>query len=271
MPHLPYIQPSEYCDRAEIMQELRRAAAEDKLTDPQRFWWLPRKPIEEFYDTLKDPHELNNLADSAEHKNVIERMRKILRGWIIETRDTGFMSEAEMHIRAKGSTPYQVASRPNKYPIRHILSAAELVGASDDKLPEMLECLESNDGAVRYWAVVAIGALGDKAEAAADALTALLADRSPNVRFAAAGVLCKLGRCDEALGVLAKGLEDRRETVVLYAAREVQGIGSRACPIVPEVEQAQAKCKNPDGSYKNNNHAMFIDWALKSALANCKK
>ncbi|MBL7153507.1 MAG: sulfatase-like hydrolase/transferase [Phycisphaerae bacterium] len=271
MPHLPYIQPSEYPDRAEIMQELRRSAAEDKLTDPQRFWWLPRRPLEEFYDTQEDPHEITNLASSAAHRNVIEKMRKILRGWIIETRDTGFMSEAEMHIRAKGSTPYQLTAKPRKYPLRHILAAAELVGASDKKLPEMLKCLANSDGAVRYWAVVALAALGDEAEPAADALTAALADRHPNVRFAAAGALCNLGRCEGALAVLAKGLKDRRETVVLHAAREIQGIGPKARPIVPQIEQARAKCKNADGGYKNNNHAMFIDWALKYALANCKQ
>ena len=271
MPHLPYIQPSEYPDRAEIMQELRRAAAEEKLTEAQRFWWLPGKPVEEFYDTAEDPHEINNLAGSAKHKNTIDKMRRILRGWIVETNDTGFMSEAEMHIRAKGSTPYQVAARPRKYPIRHILSAAELVGSSQDKLTEMTECLDSNDAAVRYWGIVALAALGDKAEPAADALGAELADKRPNVRFAAAGVLCKLSRCDEALPVLAEGLEDRRETVVLHAAREIQGISVKACPIVPQIEEARAKCKNPDGSYKNNNHAMFIDWALKYALANCKE
>lgn len=271
MPHLPYIQPSEYCDRAEIMQELRRAAAEDKLTDPQRFWWLPRKPVEEFYDTQADPHEINNLADSAEHKNTIGKMRKILRGWITETHDTGFMPEAEMHIRAKGSTPYQVAARPHKYPIRHIFSAAELAGASDDKLPEMIERLKNSDSAVRYWAVVALAALGDKAEPTVDELTTMLTDRGPNVRFAAAGVLCNLGRCENALGILAEGLEDRRETVVLHAAREIQGIGASARPIVPQIEQARTKCKNADGSYKNDNHAMFIDWALKYALANCKE
>jgi len=271
MPHLPYIQASEYPDRAEIMQELRRAAAEDKLTDVQRFWWLPGKPVEEFYDTQADPHEINNLAGSAAHKSIIDKMRRILRGWILETRDTGFMPEAEMHIRAKGSTPYQITAKPGKYPLRHILAAAELVGASEEKLPGMLECLNNSDSAVRYWGVVALGALGDKAESAVDALTAVLGDTRPNVRFAAAGVLCNLGRCEDAVGVLAKGLRNGRETVVLHAAREIYGIGSKACGIVPQIKQARAKCKNPDGSYKNKNHAMFIDWALKYALANCEE
>ena len=35
-----------------------------------------------------------------------------------------------------------------------------------------------------------------------------------------------------------------------------------------QASEAQAGCKKPDGSYKNNNHAMFIDWALKYALEN---
>lgn len=271
MPHLPYIQPSEYPDRAEIMQELRRAAVAEDLTEPQRFWWLPRKPIEEFYDTEADPHEINNLVDSPEHKRIVNRMRKILRGWIIETRDTGFMSEPEMHIRARGSTPYEITAKPKEYPLKSIVAAAELVGQSEEKLPAMLGCLKSNDGAVRYWGVVAIGALGAKAKHAADALAGVLDDESPNVRFAAAGILCNLGQCEDALNVLAEGLKHRRETVVLYAAREIQDIGSNACPIVPQIKAAQAKCRNSDGDYKNKNHAMFIDWALKYALENCKK
>ncbi|MBN2137058.1 MAG: sulfatase-like hydrolase/transferase [Sedimentisphaerales bacterium] len=271
MPHLPYIQPSEYPDRAEIMQELRRAAAEDKLTGPQRSWWLPGKPIEELYDTLQDPHEIKNLAESPAHQNVIRKMRKVLRGWIIQTHDTGFMPEAEMHIRSKGSTPYKTARNPRKYPIGEVLAAAELVGASENKMPEMLDCLDSRDAAARYWAVVALTALGEKAQQAANALTNTLADRSCNVRFAAAATLCRLGKCAGALGVLAEGLGDNRETVVLHAAREIQSIGAMARPIIPQIEQARKECKNADGSYKNNNHAMFIDWALKSALENCRK
>jgi len=277
MPHLPCIQPSEYCDRAEIMQELRRVAAEGlpaaagKLTGPQKFWWQPTKPIEEFYDTQADPHEINNLAGSAAHRSIVEQMRRVLRDWMIETHDTGLLPEADMHIRAKGSTPYQVARKPGKYPLARILAAAELTGSPDSELPRMLKRLEDGDGAVRCWAVAALTSLGEKAGPAVDALTRALTDRHPNVRFAAAGLLCRLGRCDDALNVLAEGLKDRRETVVLHAAREIQGLGDKACPIAPQIEQAQERCRNPDGSYKNDNHAMFIDWALKNALANCRR
>ena len=271
MPHLPHIQPSEYPDRAEIMQELRRVAATGKLTGPQKSWWEPTRPVEELYDCAADPHEINNLARSSRHKAVLKRLRKALRDWMVETRDTGLLSEAEMHIRSAGSTPYEMAREPDKYPLERILDAADLVGRGAEKLPELMELLADSDGAVRYWAVVGLDALGQKAKPASGALAKLLADENPNARFAAAGVLCKLGFCDKALKVLAEGLEDSRETVALYAAREIQGIGARARPLVPQIKQAQARCKKPDGSYKNQNHAMFIDWALKYALQNCSR
>jgi HEAT repeat protein len=119
--------------------------------------------------------------------------------------------------------------------------------------------------------VVALTALGSQAKSAADALAARLGDSSPNVRFAAAGALCKLGLCGDALPVLAEGLEDEREETVLHAAREIQGLGRKAQPIIAQIEQAQARCKLPDGTYKNDNHATFIDWALKYALESCRE
>jgi hypothetical protein len=72
--------------------------------------------------------------------------------------------------------------------------------------------------------------------------------------------------CDGALVVLAEGLEEKREETVLAAAREIQWAGDRACSIVPQIEAARARCRRPDGTYKNQNHAWFIDWALKYAL-----
>ena len=106
---------------------------------------------------------------------------------------------------------------------------------------------------------------------AADALKTALDDPSPNVRFTAAGTLCRLGQTDRALPVLAQGLLDSREVVALYAARTVESLGDKARPIVLQMASARERCKNIDGSYKNDNYAMFIDWALKHALESCKE
>ena len=272
MPHLPYVQPSEYPDRAEIMKELRRVAAEGKLFGPQKLFWQPTKPVEELYDTVADPHEIQNLADSPKHQHILRRMRRVHCKWIVETYDTGLLPEAEMHICAEGSSPYEIAQpSAKKYRPRCILIAADLVGKGPEALPKMVKLLNVPQAAVRYWAIVAISALNSQGAPAAKELTQLLKDSSPNVRFASAGTLCKLGLCENALPVLADGLKDQREPVVLYAAREIQSIGNKARPIVPQIKQARTRCKNPNGSYHNNNHAMFIDWALKYALQNCSQ
>jgi N-sulfoglucosamine sulfohydrolase len=270
-PHLPYIQPSQYCDQAEIMQELRRVIAEEKLTPAQKQLWTATKPIEELYDTVEDPHEIHNLIDDPVKKAILRKLRKTLHSWMLQTRDTGLMSEAEMHIRAEGSTPYTIAHNSRTYPLRRILAAADLVGKGPDNIPKLIKLLSDSDSVVRYWAVIALDALGPQAGPATDALEGVLRDSSPNVRFAAAGVLCRMGSCEEALPVLAEGLKEKREETVLYAAREIERIGAAAAPIVEQMRQAQAKYMNPDGSYKNNNHAMFIAWALKNALENFSK
>ncbi len=271
MPHLPYIPPSEYPDRAEIMKELRRAAAEDDLSKAQRALWAPTKPVEELYDTLADPHEIENLVDSAQHARTLERLRGVLRKWMLRTRDTGLLPEAEMHIRAEGSTPYEMAHSSRKYAQRRIFAAADLVGKGSKNLPRLTRLLSDSDSAARYWAVIGLTAMGREAEPAADSLAALLEDPAPNVRFAAAGALCKLDSCEDALPVLAAGLEDERQETVLYAARELQSIGEKASAIVPQMEQARAKYLKADGTPINNNHAMFIDWALMHAIENCRQ
>jgi N-sulfoglucosamine sulfohydrolase len=271
MPHLPYVQPSEYPDRADIMKELRRVVKEGTLTDAQKLFWQPAKPLEELYDIRNDPDEIRNLADSPRHQSILERLRRVHRKWMAATRDIGLLPEGQMHIRAEASTPYEIARDPDKYPQQRILEAAELVKKGPELLPKLTELLEDSDAGVRYWAAVSLSALGAEAEPGTEALTKVLNDEDPIVRFTVAGALCRLDLCENALPVLSEGLEDQRETVVLQAAREIQSIGSKAQPIIERIKQAQARCKNPDGSYKNNNHAMFIDWALKYALQNCQQ
>jgi len=269
MPHLPYVQPSEYPDRAEIMQEMRRVVAAGGMVGPQEDLWKPTKPVDELFDTQADPHEMRNLVDSAAHQGVLNRLRAALRDWMIETKDTGLMSEAEMHIRAEGSTPYDVVNDARAYDVGRILATAELVGRGVEALSELRSALWDGDAAVRYWGAVGLEALGAEAAPAVEDLQDLLEDPSPNVRFTAAGILCRLGYCGDALPVLASGLGDTRETVVLHAARTLQRIGAKARPAVGQMRLAQGRCKNRNGSYRNNNHAMFIDWALKYALENC--
>jgi arylsulfatase A-like enzyme len=199
LPHLPYVQPSDYCDQAEIMQELRSVAAAGGLAGMEKLFWQPTKPPEELYDTWVDPNEVRNLAGAAEHAETLSQMRKRLRDWMLDTKDTGLLPEAEMLIRAAGSTPYEMARNPAKFSPSTILDAAELVGSDARILPIMTESLADPDSAVRYWSLVYFASLGKEAAPATDAIKKLLDDPCPDVRFMAADVLCALGSCQEGL------------------------------------------------------------------------
>ena len=67
-----------------------------------------------------------------------------------------------------------------------------MVGAGPNRRDRMVKALGDSDSGVRYWAAIALTALRPQAAPAAGALKRALDEPSPNVRFAAAGALCKL-------------------------------------------------------------------------------
>lgn len=99
MPEKAYAQPIPYRDKMPIMQEWRRLNDQGALVGPQKLFFRKTKPKEEFYDTLNDPHEINNLIDAPEHAERIAKMRGQLRRWIEQTGDLGGTPEEELKER----------------------------------------------------------------------------------------------------------------------------------------------------------------------------
>jgi len=259
MPHRPAMQSSNYSEQTPIRQELRRLDAAGQLDGPQRVLLARNKPAEELYDVQADPYELNNLAGSAEHRDTLERLRTALRQWMIDTRDTGLLPEAEMHRRAEGGSPYVMARTPDAFRIERVLDAAELVGKGPDQREQLIALLADSDPAVRYWAATGLAALGKDARPAEAALRRALKDPSLNVRLAAAEVLCRLGQEAVALPVLVAGLKHGNPAVRLHAAMSMVAIGERTRGALDEVKQAAAD-KSP------GNLALYARWALGHVL-----
>jgi N-sulfoglucosamine sulfohydrolase len=84
-----------YRDHHPAMQELWRLHIAGELEAPADFLFTPR-PSEELFDTLGDPHELNNLADAPAHQATLERMRGALLDWQQTYGDLG--AEDEVHM-----------------------------------------------------------------------------------------------------------------------------------------------------------------------------
>jgi uncharacterized sulfatase len=238
LPQRPWAQVIEYMEEMPTMQEWRRLAAAGKLSGPAGLFLRPSKPFEELYDTEADPHEVRNLAGLKEHREVLERLRRLHLAWLKETRDLSFLPEAELRRRSRGSTPYEMGKDDKKYPQERILAAALACQAAGDVVPKLRELLRDEDSAVRWWAATGLGVRGAKAPAAVEALRRALADPSAVVRVAAADGLRRLGRAEEALPVLTKALRDEDEWVRHAAVVALDEMGPAARPALAALRTA---------------------------------
>ncbi|MDG2222494.1 MAG: sulfatase [Rubripirellula sp.] len=106
-PHKTYAQRLDYMDEMPAMQDWRRLAAAGKLQGGQANWFQVPKPIEELYDTLKDPWELNNLASRKQYADRLVRMRAATESFQQRYGDTGLVPEAVLmeEMKPGGKTP----------------------------------------------------------------------------------------------------------------------------------------------------------------------
>ncbi|TKJ38754.1 MAG: sulfatase [Planctomycetes bacterium B3_Pla] len=105
-------QDIDYMNQMPTMREMRRLNAEGKLKGPQKQYFEKTKPVEELYDIVTDPHEVNNLAGDPQYKSVLERMRKAHAEWVIETSDMGLIPEPEFDEMKRPGGEYQKTADP---------------------------------------------------------------------------------------------------------------------------------------------------------------
>ncbi len=252
-PHRPYLQLSDYSEPAATVQELRRLDAAGKLVGPQKLYLRRTKPAEELYDTQTDPYELTNLAESPEHRAILEPMRSALHDWMLRVRDTGLIPEAELFRRAGRDTIAQMARDDGRFPVARVLEAAELVGRAPDPSAQISR-LSDPEPAVRYWAAVGLSAPGANPRRAVDALRKALGDPVPDVRIAAAEALCGADVAAEALPILVAALDHDDSRVRLHAMAVLVAIGPKAAPAVPALRRLLAA---PD----RDEYSQYARWA----------
>ncbi len=250
MPHKPYGQHVSYMFQTPTTQVWKKMFEDGKLNQAQSHFWKT-KPAEELYDLQKDPDEVMNLAKSSEHAAILKKMRSAHLSHIRKIRDIGFLPEGEIHSRAKGSTPYEIARDSKKYPFEKILAAAELATSLKMKdLPKIADLLTDNDSAVRYWG--AIGLLTHKksgTKAFAKELINALNDKSPYVRATAAEALGRYGSKNEqilavkTLGELADPIENGCFPSML-AMNAIDHLDNKAKPILSIIKSMP---RTPEG------------------------
>ncbi len=239
----------------------RKLFDEGKLRPEQAAFWQP-KPPEELYDLQTDPHCIRNLAEDPNHRGVLQELREALRQHLLEVRDLGFLSEAEMHRRAGNRSLYEFGHDPAAYPLERILAMAELAAQrtndvaqqtnqstqrTDEAAAQLQSGLKDPDSGVRYWAAMGLLIRGQQAvrTARTDLLRAL-ADESPSVRVVAAWALGLHAEADDLPKVL-QTLQDHASPeangayLATFTLNVIDALGRKAEPIYPALRQLPLK------------------------------
>lgn len=95
-PDTPYGQSIAFRNNLGTMQEILVLGALGALAPPADWYFVQTKPVEELYDTLADPDEIENLAGRPEHAETLARMRAAHDDWVIRTGDLGAVPEPEL-------------------------------------------------------------------------------------------------------------------------------------------------------------------------------
>ncbi len=119
------------------------------------------------------------------------------------------------------------------------LSAVRAVGEMARQHPDdaatvrsLRAALKHDDRAVRHWAVRSVGTLGEAAADFEGDLRERVIDEISDVRIWAAYGLCRLGKTDEGLPVLADALSSPNGADRLHAAHALEALGEDARPVV---------------------------------------
>lgn len=256
LPHLSWAQPSVYSDQGAIQQEIFRHAAAngESLTEPQKSYLAPTRPVEEFYDVQSDTQNLVNLLEgdlNDAQKKALEahraafvrkRMEILDLGVLPESSMVGFIIEENRSLReiAEGKTSH----RPD---LAKIWATADLVGKGERA--DLLGLARDGDAAVRFWAIVALRHAFPKNEVLLEELYDSMDDVDVAVRIETAAWMADVSEKHryEAVQVLGRGLISEDWWTALRACRAVELLGEKAAALIPVMETLYARNRFAEG------------------------
>jgi arylsulfatase A-like enzyme len=134
-PNQGYYLPVTYRERIPTMQELLRLRDNGQLNEAQALWFREKKPNEELYDCINDPHEIENLAHKPEYAEKLLELSAEMDRWLKEISDQPNFPERELIDRLwQGAEEQPITSNP-------------VVTASDGKI--IIEC-ETDGASISY-------------------------------------------------------------------------------------------------------------------------
>lgn len=256
MPWKPYAQHLSYAEVNQTMKALRKAKADGTLPGEARLFMSDRKPTEELYDTIADPHEVRNLAESDDprHQEMLSSMRQGLAKWEVESGDLGLIPEPILRAKeAQLGDCLAILQQADE--VTMLSEVREIIAPGleeSERLERARKGLASDSPTVRYWSVLTVAdhnhllhsqplAAGKPVKAVLDLLLPLLADGDPTVRVTVASALCRAGSLHESLPVLLAGLQDNSPWVRLLVTNYLAELAPDDPRVIEALESLDAQ------------------------------
>jgi len=218
VPSFPWLTYMEKLESSKAFRRLQETGEEGRF----RSFLAETKPTEELYDMEVDPDEFTNLAGDPAHGDTLDRMRGELADWILETRDSGFLSEQQMKAAEEnGGSIYEYCADESRYPLETLV-AGEL-------------SLDDENATIRYHAAL------PSADVAA-LRTRLARESNPDVKVALAWSLCRANaKTDDALSALREVIESDHKFSRVLALNALDYLGDTARPFLPTLKKIAAQ------------------------------
>lgn len=264
MPHKIYGQHVAYMFQTPTTRVWKEMFDAGKLNEAQSHFWKT-KPTEELYDLKNDPDEVNNLANSADHQDVLKELRQANVKHLLRIRDVGLLPEGMIHARAAehGMTPYEMGHNDDIYPLKKLMRVANAAtkitpanaatNAESEAGSSLEHLLTDKDAGVRYWAAMSFLIRGQKAvQKSHEALAKAMNDKSPYVAIVAAEALARYdedNHGDEALKRLVdlSNPEKHGQFSAIAALNVVDQMDEKFADFKDEVLALPKKAKNSPG------------------------
>ena len=267
MPHRIYGQYLEYLWRAPSMRSWEAAWLSGICNEVQsRFW--NAKPAEELYDTENDPWEVYNLADNPDYSEVLERMREALHGWMLRIGDTGFIPEVELSELSGDIGAYSYMRMP-EVDLGMLIGAAEMAsGTTPPDLAGLLNLLQSDNVALRYWGATGLLLQGEAARPVLPQIAEVALTSPSSISVLLAEILYRLGEREGAKPVLLSAVRSTNPFLRNQALNIIDEMGE----ISPEVQRAVITMVQMAGDIDRSQYDMrsakrlFEKWGIDPAV-----
>jgi N-sulfoglucosamine sulfohydrolase len=172
----------------------QKAYEQGKLTGYHKTLWEAPGTAEQLYDLTADPWEMKNLAADPAHAERLAKLRERLKTTMKNLQDTGLVPEPLFKALAGKSTLAEHV-QGTSFDLQKITDLAFVATERDSKnLARFQAAIASADPTERYWGVVGLRLLGEKAATAADKLMPLLKDEHAAIRTTAGQALFAVGK-----------------------------------------------------------------------------